>query len=101
MKQNKAIKKDTKVVIISGAFKPDPEDREEPSKVEHAVLAVDRVLDRVTVRGVNVRRIARKPSADQPQGGYDERECPIHISNVMEASRYWEKRGGRPDADDE
>ena len=29
MKQNKAIRKDSKVIIISGSFKPDPEDRDD------------------------------------------------------------------------
>jgi len=101
MKQSKAIRKDSKVVIISGSFKPDPEDRGDPGKIEHAVLAVDRVRNRVTVRGINVRKIARKPTQDNPQGGFDERECPIHISNVMEVGRYWTKRGGRPEDDDE
>ncbi|MCB1111373.1 MAG: 50S ribosomal protein L24 [Chlamydiales bacterium] len=39
--------------------------------------------DKITVRGINVRKKHVKRSQLNPQGGIVEREYPIHRSNVM------------------
>jgi large subunit ribosomal protein L24 len=39
--------------------------------------------DRVVVQGVNVVTKHVKPSRENPQGGIQKREAPIHLSNVM------------------
>jgi large subunit ribosomal protein L24 len=44
---------------------------------------IDRAKSRVTVEGVNVVKKHVKPSASNPQGGIEEKEAGIHISNVM------------------
>ena len=38
--------------------------------------------DRVIVQGVNIVKKHRKPSQANPDGSIEEREAPIHISNV-------------------
>jgi large subunit ribosomal protein L24 len=38
---------------------------------------------RVVVQGVNIVTKHVKPSRENPQGGIQKREAPIHISNVM------------------
>jgi large subunit ribosomal protein L24 len=50
---------------------------------EGKVLRIDRSKDRVIVEGVNVVKKHVKPSASNPQGGIEEVEAGIHISNVM------------------
>ncbi len=45
-----------------------------------------RVLPRenkVIVEGMNVRKKAIRPNQNNPQGGFSEKEMPIHLSNVM------------------
>jgi large subunit ribosomal protein L24 len=37
---------------------------------------------RVLVEGVNMVKKAVKPTQEKPQGGFLEKEAPIHISNV-------------------
>lgn len=50
---------------------------------EGKVLKIDRKKSRVIVEGVNVVKKHIKPSAANPQGGIEEAEAGIHISNVM------------------
>ncbi len=66
------IKKGDKVVILAGK-----------NKGSHGT--VTQVLpkeDRVIVEGVNIHARHRKPSQQNPQGGIDRSEAPLHISNV-------------------
>jgi len=72
------VKHDDVVVVISGADKGR----------QGAVLSVDRKKNRVIVEGVNRRKHAVRRSQDNPRGGIEEREQPIHISNVMALERY-------------
>ena len=63
---------------------------------EGDVIAIDRTKMRVTVKGVNMIKKHNKPSAGNPQGGIEEKEGTIHISNLMvvvngEASRIGRK----------
>jgi len=50
---------------------------------EGKVLHIDRNKSRVIVEGVNIVKKHVKPSASNPQGGIEEAEAGIHISNVM------------------
>mgnify|MGYP000725132860 CR=1 FL=1 len=50
---------------------------------EGKILRIDRSKDRVIVEGVNVVKKHVKPSAANPQGGIEEAEAGVHISNVM------------------
>lgn len=38
---------------------------------------------RVIVEGINLRKRHTKPSQKNPQGGIQQKEAPIHVSNVM------------------
>ncbi len=50
---------------------------------EGNVTAIDRTKMRVTVQGVNMIKKHNKPSASNPQGGIEEKEGTVHISNLM------------------
>jgi large subunit ribosomal protein L24 len=50
---------------------------------EGKILRIDRSKNRVIVEGVNVVKKHVKPSAANPQGGIEEAEAGVHISNVM------------------
>ncbi|HRI06647.1 MAG TPA: 50S ribosomal protein L24 [Nannocystaceae bacterium] len=47
------------------------------------VLELIAEKDRVVVQGVNIVTKHVKPNRENPQGGIQKREAPIHISNVM------------------
>lgn len=46
---------------------------------------------RIIVEGVNKRKHHERKTQDNPEGAIVERENPIHLSNVMLASRHAEK----------
>lgn len=75
------IKKDDMVVVISGA------DKNKRGKV----MEVQRSAGKVLVEGVNLRKRTMRRSQERPEGGIVDREQPIHMSNVMELSRYQTK----------
>ena len=50
--------------------------------LEGKVLKVFYDSDKVLVESVNMIKKHLKPSAQNPQGGIQEKEAPIHISNV-------------------
>jgi len=82
------VKRDAVVTVISGAHKGS----------SGKVLEVDREKQRVVVEGVNMRKHATRPTQDKPEGGIVEKECPIHISNVMLQERHdarSKSRGGK------
>jgi large subunit ribosomal protein L24 len=64
------------------------------------VLRIDRAKSRVVIEGVNVVKKHVKPSASNPQGGIEEKEAGIHISNVMLVSGGVASRVGRKKGDD-
>jgi large subunit ribosomal protein L24 len=72
-KKHPVIKKEDKVIVLSG---------KEKGKIG-AVLKVDSEKGRVLVEKVNMVKRHSKPSAKTAQGGIVEKEAPIHISNVM------------------
>ncbi len=50
--------------------------------VLQVVKKSDTTGPRVLIEGVNMIKKSVRPSQDRPQGGFAEREAPIHISNV-------------------
>jgi len=73
LKKHPIIKKNDKVIILSG---------KEQGKIGN-VLKVDSEKMRVIVEKINVVKRHSKPSAANAQGGIIEKEAPIHISNLM------------------
>ena len=47
------------------------------------VLEVIRAKNRAIIEGVNMITKHVKPSANNPEGGIEKTEAPIHISNIM------------------
>ena len=82
------IKRNDTVVVIGGVSK---------DSVGRA-LSVNREKSTVLVEGCNVRKKAVRRSQENPQGGIVDRECPIHISNVMLKETYdaGRERRGEP-----
>ena len=66
------IKTGDEVIVIAGKDKG----------MKGRVLKVYRDKDRVLVEHVNMIKKHVKPSTENPKGGIEEREAPIHISNV-------------------
>ena len=66
------IKKNDTVIVLAG------EDKGKTGKVLKVLTEKQRVL----VEGVNIISKSTKPSAKNPQGGFEKIEAPIHISNV-------------------
>ena len=50
---------------------------------EGKIASIDREKMRATVSGVNMIKKHNKPSAANPQGGIEEKEGTLHISNLM------------------
>ena len=66
------IRSGDEVVVIAGK-----------NKGSHGkVLKVNLDDDRVVIQGVNIVTKHVKPSRENPQGGIQKREAPIHLSNV-------------------
>ncbi len=72
------IKAGDQVVVIAG------NDRGTRGKVLQVLPQKQRIL----VEGVNKRKHHEKARGESNPGGINERENPIHFSNVMLASRY-------------
>ena len=66
------IKSGDNVVVTAG---------EEKGK-EGKVLKILKDSNRVLVEGLNIVKKHKKPNAQSPQGGIEEKEAPLHISNV-------------------
>ncbi|MBL9130061.1 MAG: 50S ribosomal protein L24 [Verrucomicrobiaceae bacterium] len=66
------VKKGDTVVVISGASKG----------AQGTVLEVRPAKGRVIVEGVNMIKKAVKPTQQNQQGGFVEKEAPVAISNV-------------------
>jgi len=69
---NTHVKKGDNVVVISGAAKG----------AQGVVLQVQTGKGRVLVEGVRMIKKAVKPTQQNQAGGFQEKEGPIHISNV-------------------
>ena len=76
------IKKGDQVVVLSGK-----------DKGKTGTVTASMPKDgKVVVGGVNVATRHRKPSQENPQGGIDRREAPMHISKVSLA----DPKDGKP-----
>ncbi len=67
------IRKGDNVRVIAGKHKGQ----------EGEVMAVLRDTGRVVVKNVNIIKKSRKPTQDNPRGGFVEQEASIHLSNVQ------------------
>lgn len=75
------VKNDT-VVVISGNSKGK----------RGKVIAVFPEKQRVLIKGINMVKKHLKPTQKNPQGGIQEKEAPIHLSNVM----LWDEKAQKP-----
>ncbi|NDV69817.1 50S ribosomal protein L24 [Dysgonomonas sp. 25] len=66
------VKKGDEVVILAGKDKG----------ATGRILKVFIKTQRAIVEGRNMMKKSAKPSANNPQGGFEEKEAPIHISNL-------------------
>jgi large subunit ribosomal protein L24 len=67
------IRKGDTVIVIAG------NDKGKKGKVLEVIIDKNRVI----IEGVNMITKHVKPSANNPEGGIEKTEAPIHISNVM------------------
>ena len=70
------IKKGDRVVVLSG------KDKGRTGEVVKAMPKDSKVI----VSGVNVHARHRKPTQDNPQGGIERKEAPLHVSKVAIAT---------------
>ena len=66
------IKKNDTVIVLAG------KDKGKTGKVLKVLVEKQRAI----VEGVNIVNKSTKPSAKNPQGGFEKVEAPIHISNL-------------------
>ena len=76
------IRKGDQVVVLSGKDK---------GKTGEVVRALPKQM-KVVVSGVNIHARHRKASQENPQGGIERKEAPLHVSNVAIA----DPKSGKP-----
>ncbi|MGA1204972.1 MAG: 50S ribosomal protein L24 [Opitutales bacterium] len=81
----RTIKAGDEVVVIAGNNRGD----------RGKVIQVQPKEQRILVEGINKRKHHERKTQENPEGAIVERENPIHLSNVMLASRYDEKVGAK------
>lgn len=90
---NTAVKVGVEVRVLAGG-----NSKKNPLKGKVGkVIRVDREAGKVWIEGVNVGKKTVKPSQTNPQGGFDNVERPVHVSNVMPTER-WNARQARKGA---
>ncbi len=67
------IRKGDTVKVITGKYK---------GKISRVIKSMPK-SDKIIVEGVNLAKKHMRPTQDNPQGGINEIEQPIHISNVQ------------------
>lgn len=82
------VKKGDEVVVIAGS---------ELGK-RGKILTVNLKKQRVLIEGVKMIKRHTKKNQQHPQGAIVEREGTVHISNVVLATKYDERRGAHPAA---
>jgi large subunit ribosomal protein L24 len=80
------VKKGEEVVVIAGSEKGR----------RGKILQVNTTKQRVLIEGLKMIKRHTRKNQRNPQGAIIEREGSIHISNVMLATRFDERRGGAP-----
>jgi large subunit ribosomal protein L24 len=83
------IKKNDEVVVLSGT----------QQGKRGKVLEVLRDRSRVIIEGVNIIKKSARKSQEQPQGGFVEREGALHISKIMLATDYDNRKGAKKDTE--
>jgi large subunit ribosomal protein L24 len=78
---SRIIKAGDEVVVIAGNARGD----------RGKVIQVLPREQRIIIEGVNKRKHHERKTQENPEGAIVERENPIHLSNVMLASRYADK----------
>jgi len=87
MAKNK-IKKNDNVLVIAGSHKG----------TTGTVIAISKDKQKVTIDKVNIVKKHVKPTQQNPEGGIQEFEAPIHISNVKLAPKGKEAKAAKKDA---
>jgi large subunit ribosomal protein L24 len=82
------VKKNDEVVVLSGT----------QQGKRGKVLEVLRTRGRVIVEGVNFIKKHSRKTPNSPEGGIVEREGALHISKVMLAADYDNRKGAKPAA---
>ena len=60
---------------------------------EGKIVSVIKKREKVIVEGINMVKKHLKPNSKNPQGGIEEKESPIHISNVSHLNVAEKKSG--------
>jgi large subunit ribosomal protein L24 len=79
------VKKGEEVVVIAGSEKGR----------RGKVLSINNKKQRVLVEGLKMIKRHTRKNQQNPQGAIVEREGSIHISNVMRATKFDERAGGK------
>lgn len=79
------IKRGDEVVVLTGS----------QAGKRGKILELQGVRNRAIVEGVNMVKKSVRPTDENRQGGFVERECSLHVSNLMLASKYDERRAKR------
>ena len=79
------VKKGDEVVVISGAQRGS----------RGKVLSINRGSNRVLVEGVRLIKKADRPTQENPKGGITEREGSIHVSNLMLAADFAQRKSSQ------
>ena len=83
------IKKNDEVVVLSGT----------QQGKRGKVLEVLRDRSRVIIEGVNFIKKSSRKTQEKPEGGFIEREGALHISKVMLAADYDNRKGAKKDTE--
>lgn len=84
------VKRGDEVVVLSGSQKGK----------RGRILEIISRKDRAVVEGLAMVKKHQAKTQEQPEGAIVEREGSIHMSNLMLASRYDERRSGQPAAEE-
>ena len=67
------LRRGDRVVVISGKDKGK----------EGEIVSVNPISNRVVVKDINIMTKTKRPTQNDPSGGFEEREAAIHASNVQ------------------
>lgn len=84
------VKRGDEVVVLAGSQKGK----------RGRILEIISRNDRAIVEGLAMVKKHQAKTQEQPEGAIVEREGSIHMSNLMLASRFDERRGGSPAAEE-
>lgn len=79
------VKRGDEVVVLRGAH----------AGKRGKILEVHAADSRAIVEGINIVKKHVRKSEENPQGGIVEREAPLHVSKLMLATKFDERRAKR------